>query len=118
MPREFVEPNGVRHRDSEPGLTVAAAALAVLAVLVGGVLAATPPDTTAPTEPDSAWRTDYDRGWAWLVESQRREPRPDELARAECRFWADGDGRTFVEQRAAFVAGCDTAARMTPLEAP
>lgn len=116
MPREHLEPDLTPRQ--EPALTVVAAALAVLAVLVGGVLVLTPADTAAPTEPDSAWRTDYDRGWAWLVESQRREPRPDELARAECRFWADGYGRNVISQRAAFVAGCDTAARMTPLEAP
>lgn len=117
MQRDYLSPPPPR-RDADRGLTGAAAAVAVLAVLVGGVLVLTPATPDVPTAPDSAWRTDYDRGWAWLVESQRREPRPDELARAECRFWADGDGRTVVVYRAAFVAGCDTAARMTPLEAP
>jgi hypothetical protein len=93
---------------------------ALLGVLVGAVitLTALSASGTAPEAPGSAWRSDYDRGWSWLVESQRRDPRPDELARAECRFWADGDGRDVVRLRAPFVAGCDAAARMTPLEAP
>ncbi|GAA1401874.1 hypothetical protein GCM10009613_60940 [Pseudonocardia kongjuensis] len=93
------------------------AAAALLGVLAGAAITAVTHDV--PVEaPGSAWRTDYDRGWAWMVASQHRDPRPDELAQAECRWWADGEGADLIEQRDAFVAGCDTAARMTPLEAP